>query len=512
MKPYKKWLIAAGILFLLLLLLSIGANAWIDKRLPGLINRENDSDYAITYKDIDVGILSGTISMNAIQVKPKSGKNDDVKIGIYANVRSVEISHFSLWSLLFSDKIKASAIIITEPVVTLYQSKDKKEDFKNDVIKPFEERIAVSDINIVKGHLVFIQEDKSSLDAKNINVQVTGVGITEETLKAKIPFAYKSYAFNCDSLYYKTGPVYHISASKVNLTDKKLRIDNFNFLPDMGRQEYVKSLEDESDLYAIKAKTIRADTLAFGFKKERAFVDIPEFVIDGVKADIFRDKASPDDLSKKKLYNSLLRSLKFDLHIGEVKLLNSLIVYEERVSKEGPGVLTFSNFNMSAKNVNSGYGKTKLPDVKINVRTNFMKESTLNVDWSFNVLDKSDGFHIRGRLHDFQADKLNPFSKPYMNIKTQGKLEDVYFDFTGDDIKSHGEFALRYDDFKIKAFRKKDRDKENKLLSFFGNMIAKDDSKGELKIVEVAVKRNQSTSFYNFLWRNIEQGLKDILL
>ena len=140
-----------------------------------------------------------------------------------------------------------------------------------------------------------------------------------------------------------------------------------------------------------------------------------------------------------------------------------------------------------------------------------MKASPLHVDWSLNVCDKSDGFNIKGRILNFDAEMMTPFLKPYMNVKTKGILKEVYFNFTGNDNNAKGDFAIKYDDLKLTVYRKKNPDKKNGLLTAFGNLLLKNDTKGELVSTEVALKRIPEKSFYNFLWRSIAEGLKKIM-
>ena len=87
------------------------------------------------------------------------------------------------------------------------------------------------------------------------------------------------------------------------------------------------------------------------------------------------------------------------------------MVYEEEIDfSKGPGKLIFDQFNLRATNLRSGFGLKKTADVKIKVNCQFMKTSPLNVDWSFNVLDKNDGFHIQGVTSNFDVAAIGRFS------------------------------------------------------------------------------------------------------
>ena len=75
-----------------------------------------------------------------------------------------------------------------------------------------------------------------------------------------------------------------------------------------------------------------------------------------------------------------------------------------------------------------------------------------------------------------------------MNVTTNGDLEEIYFTFNGNRDVSNGAFAIRYEDLKVELY-KKDGKKKNKLMSAVGNLLAKNDTKGELKEVEVSTAR-----------------------
>ena len=112
----------------------------------------------------------------------------------------------------------------------------------------------------------------------------------------------------------------------------------------------------------------------------------------------------------------------------------------------------------------------------------------------------------------FPANQLKPFTKPYMNVAVDGMLNEVYFNFTGNDKTSKGDFAIKYDDIKVTIFRKNKPQKKNKLLTAVGNLFVKNDSDEKLVEAEVELERIPEKSFYNFLWRNIGEGLKKTLL
>jgi hypothetical protein len=519
MRWYWKIAVVLCALVVLAILADIGLNAWIRFQLPKIINEKNNSAYAITYKNLEVSIWNNSIDAKGIIIIPKAALKDTVnKAGIYAKVESVAVRDFRIWPMLFSQKIKARSISVHQPKVTLYKKTDKKINhsrIRDAVVAPFEQIVSVTDIFLHHGDLkiIYAKSNRAMLSVQNINMSLDGVVITEDILKRKIPFSFKNYRFDCDSVYYRMNDFYHVRTKKINTTNSALNIHHFEMVPEYTRQEFVKRIPVEKDLFTLSAGAIAVRNMDWGFKSDDFFIHTDAIVLNQAAANIYRGKMPPDDKTKKHLYNKLLRDLDFDLRVDTLKVRNSIIEYEEEKDfKKGAGKITLSRFNLTAMNICSGFKKEKLADLRIKINCQFMNASPLDVNWRLNVMDKSDGFNINGTIANFDVSKIVPFTKPYMNVTTKGTIDQIRFNFTGNDLKDHGVFAVEYDDLKFTVFQKKNPKKKNKVLTFIGNLFVKNDTKDKLKSTEVEVERIPEKSFYNFLWRSIAEGLKKILI
>lgn len=512
-------LISVAVLVLIALLANWGVNVWVNKKVPQLLSEKNKTPYLFTYKDISIKVWSGNIAVSDIKVSPKESAKDSLKTGIYSTIKSVKVENFRIWSLLMNDLIKAESITVSNPEVVLYQKDDEKRDdsekLRSGVVKPLQQIISVKNLFLENGDVKILTSkmQKPLLHAANVNVTLEGIVVSDAILKRKIPFSIDKYAFSCDSIFYKTDVNYYMKAVDIKTQNSGLTLKDFAYVPDVGRSAFVKSLKKEKDLYDLKAKSVEIKNMDAGYKDETVFFNAGAIVLDKLTADIYRSKMPTDDLSKKKLYNQLLRDLKFPMKVDTLAIRNSLLVYEEEINFErGPGVITFNNFNLTATNIQSGFGQKKMDDLKIRIDCNFMNTSPMKVNWSLNVLDKTDGFNIRGSIFKFDTSKLVPFTKPYMNLTQQGMFDEVYFNIVGNDIKSKGDFGLKFHDLKVTLYKKKDPEKKAKLKSAIANLLVKKNSDDELKETEVDVTRIPEKSFYNFFWLNIMEGLKKILI
>lgn len=519
-KHVKKILYAFAGLVLLVIAFALYVNYyWVDKELPLIINEKNKSPYFITYKNLDISWFTATIKASGITVVPKASlKDTSSKAGLFAQAESVEVRGFNAWSLLFSDRIKARRIIVNRPDIIVYKKSEAairySKSIRLDVVEPFGKIVTVSEAELKDGKVkILFPKGKTMLSASNINIALDGIAITDDILERKIPFAYKNYSFRCDSLYFKPNLQYHMRTGVLETTNDGFSVTALEYLSDMSRASFVKSIATERDMYNIKVDKLHLSDLAWGFRaNDSLFVHTGKLQLDRVWANIFRDKRVADDPRKKKLYNALLRELPFDLRIDTLAVRNSTLEYEEQVGEGGPGKLRWSPLNLTATNLRSGLGRKKLGDVKIRIAANFMDVAPMQADWSFNVLDRSDGFRIRGSIRKFPVEELTAFVKPYMNFTGKGTLDEVYFDFKGNDDGSKGNFGINYDHLKFTVYKKDDRKEKNKFLTAVARLFVKKDSDEKVKQTEIEVERQKDRSFYNLFWKSIAEGLKKILL
>lgn len=68
-KWVKKLLISLGILFVIVLMANFGLNIWLKTQLPDYIKK--NTDYKVSYKLLEVDLMSGNILSTGITVNSK---------------------------------------------------------------------------------------------------------------------------------------------------------------------------------------------------------------------------------------------------------------------------------------------------------------------------------------------------------------------------------------------------------------------------------------------------------
>lgn len=345
----------------------------------------------------------------------------------------------------------------------------------------------------------------------NLNATINDIQLNSKEGKPGMNVGIKSYTVTSDNFIYKT-QFYRMTAGAFKADQSSVNISQFVMKPLISRAQFIKMIPVERDLYDIKAAQITANGTWDLFSDHKS-INASHVTIQSADANIFRSKIPADDPKEKPLYSRLLRSIKIPMIVNNLDLKNSLLVYEEDTPESaGPGKLTFSNFNMNVKNLNSAKIKGKPTRVDIKINCSFMNLAPLSVNWNFDVADPRDIFTISGRTINLPAKGINPFIRPYLHVTATGTIQEMLFNFRGNPKGLNGSFNLRHKDLKVAILDKENREKKG-ILTAIANLLVKSDSGKLPEDVKVEdVERDPTKSFFNLFWKGIEQGLKKTLI
>lgn len=371
--------------------------------------------------------------------------------------------------------------------------------------------VIIRKVSLKNSNLIY-DKGKEPLAFHDLNATVNGIEIGPKANNQGLSFKVKDYFLTTRNFVYKT-QFYNISLGLLKLNKNKVQINNFAMKPLVSRNQFIKMIPVERDLYDLKVTQIVAEG-DWDFFSERQFINASHVAIQSADANIFRSKIPKDDPKIKALYSKMLRSIKIPMNINTLDLKNSVLVYEEDTPESmGPGKLTFSNFNMNVKNLNSAKAKGKPTKVDIKINCSFMNLSPLSVNWSFDVADQHDAFMISGKTTNLPASGINPFIRPYLHVTaTAGTIQEMVFNFKGNPAGLHGAFNLKHKDLKIAVLNKHNHEKKG-FLTAVANVFLKSNSGNYPESVTVEhVERDPTKSFFNLFWKGIEQGLKKTLI
>lgn len=381
----------------------------------------------------------------------------------------------------------------------------KKPDFKGIQFPIIIRKVALQNSNII------YSKNNQPLSFEDLNATVNDIQLITKKDNSGIEAKINKYSISTKNFGYRT-KFYNMTAGSLKLNQNTVNVNSFVMKPLVSRAQFIRMIPVESDLYDIKASQITANG-TWDLFSDQKLIRASNVMIHNADANIFRSKIPEDDPKEKPLYSRMLRSIKIPMVVNNLNLKDSKLVYEEDTPESaGPGKLTFSNFNMNVKNLNSAKIKGNPTRVDIKINCSFMNLAPLAVNWNFDVADQNDRFAISGRTTNLPATGINPFIRPYLHVTATGTIQEMLFNFRGNPKGLNGKFNLKHKDLKVTILDKDNREKKG-FLTAVANLLVKSDSGKLPEDVDVEdVERDPTKSFFNLFWKGIEQGLKKTLI
>ncbi len=388
--------------------------------------------------------------------------------------------------------------------------KNEESQKKKEMPLPF----SIASISINDAETTLLNPDESSfLQVEDFNITLKEVLVNTASLQHMIPCQFSNIDFDSKSIQYQLNDYDVLSLTTISLLNQKLEIENLAIKTKYSKTELSKVIKKERDHMDVEMPMVTLQDLNFNSIDTTFQVSGSDLSIEKPVLKIYRNKLITDDTSIKPLYSKLIRNIPFPLTLDSLHINNGSITYEEKVSSKQPaGAINFSNLNASIGNVSNTYAQGE-KKTTIHINSTFMDESPLKINWSFDVNDLKDTFQIQGELDALNATKMNSFAKASLNVELEGKVKKTYFNIHGDNDTSSVDLRISYDNFKVEILNKEN--KRSWLLSSVANIFVKKDSdskNGTFKEGNATAERNKDKSFFNYLWINIQEGLKDVMV
>ncbi|WP_111309473.1 hypothetical protein [Confluentibacter sediminis] len=509
-KKLKKGLIIGISVAIVLVIGILCLNFFIKNKLKNGLDNLSKT-VKIQYQDIHVNTLTGSVALinPHIFIYGKATHNITAEI----ELKKIAISNLSYWDYFFNDKISVEDILLNDPKVIynhneLVSLKSSQNSYKDD----FKKNIDIETIEIVNGNVqVFnVSNDSLLLKSEDVNFKVNTISVKKSNLKHKIPITFKDYYLTYNNLFYKLNDYDNLFLKHADFNMDFYKIKDLSIKTKYSKEALSKHISVERDYFDLTVDSLLVEKPDFGIKNDSVFYfESNQVNVYHPNFKVYRDKLVADDLSSKPLYSKSLRDLDFNLTLNTVLLKNAHIIYTEKVKEETKGGdLVFSKLNAKINNVGNTYKSDN--KTSAHIEAFFMEDAPLNVDWSFDVNDINDEFIFKAEIGTLDANHMNQFMEPNLNLKLNGQINKTYFTINGTDNTSLIDLKLQYDDFEVIMLQQNGKEK-NKFLSGIINLFVSKDSKdtsnefrfGSAKDVE----RDKTKSVFNYLWLNIKPAL-----
>lgn len=476
------------------------------------IDNELSSNIELEYAQINTNVLTGSVELDSFSAKLL---NSDKHVVTLLNAKSLNVTGFSLWKFALNKTVSIKNIFLNNPNLQYYQQQQQQLEPKDSTTNTqFDKAITIDKISFINGTLKVNknkEDDILLISLDSIYFTLNELSTNTNKLKEKIPFNYKDFQLKSKQFFLNMSSYEELRIEALAIENDKINLKNLFITSKFTKEELSTKIAVEHDHLELHIPELAINKLNFGYNYNKFFVTAGSSEIIKPNLIIYRDKRVADDMSIKKMHSKMLRDLSFDLAISALKINQGYIGYAERVENTNEaGKIFFKNVNANLTNLSNSYKKGE--KTKISVNSHFMGKAPMNLGISFDVNNKQDNFLVSGQFKNFNAKIANTFFEYNLNAKAEGEIEQMFFTFNGNNFNSKGDLKMKYKEFKFEILNKKNR--VNKLLTAIGNIFINDGSKTDkdgYRHGKIEVKRNKTKSFINYLWINVEDGLKSTL-
>lgn len=508
-KLKKRLIWFAGVLVLLIALL-FGVNYKLKNELKAGLQNLSDT-IKVDYKDVSLNILTGFVNIKESTVTVYGKTTDSINLKV--DFQDLSVSGVSYWSYLVNNKIAVDDIVLSKPQVTYFHNDlVEKSSYNNSFKSNLKQDVEIGSIQVKDGELRMYKASNDSLLLKTEAIQchIKNLLVVKDASEPKLTY---------DGFDVKTGALFYAMSAYENL-----RLKTLTFNPEAAKfrgitlnTKYTKealsaNTNVERDHYRLSIDSLDIAQPKFGFERDTLFhFKSPLATIYHADFDVFRNKLLLDDMSYKPLYSKALRDLKFKLGIDVFKIRNSSINYIEKVKPDSKGGdLAFSELDATIKNIGNTYNDKTAMDIE----AVFMKSTPLKVKWDFAVNNQNDAFVFKSEIGKLQAEDLNQFIEPNLNVRFEGEFNTMYFTIDGTESTSQTDLKVSYKNFDVIVLKDNGKEK-NKLLSAVLNVFISKHSRDGNDIFRYGksepVERDKTKSVFNFVWLSLRAALLEAL-
>lgn len=449
------------------------------------------------YTDLSVNIFSNNFS-----IKNMEARQDRFSL----KAEKVRASGLSYYKFLFNDKLEINDFELISPQIKIFPKDSASSKDSAAADSSAKMKIQIRKFLVKNGSLSKQSDDTAttSLFARIpeafVNNVKTGMKLSE----------LNSYRLQLDSVYLRMNPQHYIDVGKVSAEDGNVEMKDFKIRSFFPRNEFLRKIPYEKDYITLDVEKISLDSLNLAMRNDSLYVQNRNMTINKANLNIYRNKLVKDDTTTKPLYSKMLREAPVYINFENVVVENSEIVYEEQVKVEdGPAKVRFAAVNGEINNLHNLREISSQP--KITANADFMEGTPVNIDWTFPVFNALDKFQISGEFGRLEGEALDPFLIPSMNARARGTVNDIYFNFYGNDDVMQGDFRMNYDNFEIELLTAEKEEKKG-FLSAIANLFVDNEQEPEEGGGEnVKVERTKNRSFWNYAWKGLREGLIDVV-
>lgn len=545
----QRWKWIGGILLLIIIVWTIGGyyvGTWkpkIKAKLEEAVQQSSKGLYALTYDDMDLHILTGSVRVkNAELISDSTVYHEQVASKtapdnrFHIKLESLEMKGISLWSALIHKKLLIKHVILSgADLLVRNESHAYNDTVKRDSATSLYDRI--------KDTFKSVQVGEVSLDRFNIVYSKTESGNTNEIKVDSAQFRFHDILVNENSAqdstrlyYFKAVQIdvpkfeYEIPNSPYKVGFDRLMVDSreeellltkIDLFPKMSKIDYFRNDKENKALIFLNFDTIRLENIRFRDLFNRQRISATYMHVAGGTASFHKDKRFQKDNVNKigEAPHQKIMAVNQPLYFDTIFVENVDLSYHELSGKYlREGVLTFQEAHGNITNVTNDTIQLKEDKfMRADLQANLMGSGALHAVFGFDMLSKNGSHSYTGTLGKMEVSAFNRIITPLLNLQfASGNIHSIRFDMQGNDYRNWGKLYFDYDQLKVNLLYPPDKESNKRskrgILTFLINQLLINDSNPDANEVyhigEVDYKRVPEYSHFKTIWKSLQEGLQ----
>ncbi|MCJ8152963.1 hypothetical protein MKJ01_04190 [Chryseobacterium sp. SSA4.19] len=327
-KWVKKICIGLGIVLIVVLMANFGLNIWLKTQLPRYI--KNNTDYKVSYKLMEVDLMSGNILSTGITVNSKNPLNTSV-IGLQGTIDTLKISRFGIYDALFNKQISSSDLLLSKPNLNIVLAKpvDTKTGKKRNPV-------AFENIRIHKGNISIFRHTKQKfISIEDLDLYVENLQLTEGSVEDKLPVVFDKYDIKGKNFYIRPDNVYALKINSIQTSNGQVSIHDFQLIPVLAFDQFKKYYPKKTKLFQCLIKKMEFKDLVL--KKNKVTLTHANFYHPDLL--VYTTNAVPVKVNKPS---------DFELTLEDIKFVDASV---KMMKPDGKKLLSAEKFNVNINQV-----------------------------------------------------------------------------------------------------------------------------------------------------------------
>lgn len=518
MKSKKRILKIAGITVAAIIFLIVAGSFLFSYFAKKKIKSAQIGKFKLESEKVETNLFQRQITLSDAKLSTSESKNN-------VTIPKAKLSGIKLIKMLLSNKMVVKEFSVDGPTINFYRQQNKASSDTSSTSNGSEKKriILIKHLEIPGLKFNFLVEKENKPDtvfSTLLDVDVWKLN-TDSTMSPG--YSNPAFGFERVKLFAEKGNLevaeglYNLSFDKLSFdtNEPDLVISSARLASPYSKYGIGQHTGVETNWYDLHIDSIRFNAINISKLMQDTALIISKTTIANIEADIFRDKHLPfPEKPDTKLPSEMLQNIPFKLHNDSLIIQDANIKYEERGKKaEKAGAVTFQSLYATLSNI-SNIDSLKTGQMILSANAEVMGTATLDAEFTFTSPGSSEPSTVSGTLETTDFAIFNPMLTPYVGVEIQsGQIIQLAFNYGFNNERANGDVIFQYDNLNFVMINR-ENDSKKLILSFLANtfVIKEQNIEGNnsYKKGEILRERNKKKAMFNYWWKSILNGLKDV--